>query len=93
MTIMVDDLFEYSPGQLWCHMASDTSEEELHQFAEKIGMKKSWFQLGGMSRTFPHYDLKPGMRARAIRGGAESVTRQDLVSRSIRRKPTERRMR
>ena len=60
----------------WCHLFADT-EEELRVLAEKIGMRRSWFQLS--RRDLGHYDLTPGRRAAAIRAGAVEVTREQAV--------------
>ncbi len=35
------------------HLISDSSLDELHAFAEKIGLKKEWFQ----DKRFKHYDI------------------------------------
>ena len=50
--------------------------EKLHEFAQKIGLKKEWFQN---KPQFPHYDLSPGMRTRAVKSGAEEVSHKDMV--------------
>jgi Protein of unknown function (DUF4031) len=52
----------------WSHLTADTIPE-LHQFATKLGLRRSYFQPG----TFPHYDLTRGMRFKAIRQGAQPV--------------------
>jgi hypothetical protein len=49
-----------------CHMTSDTSLAELHEFAARIGMKRAWFQDG----RHPHYDLNESRRAKAVKLGA-----------------------
>lgn len=36
------------------HLVTDGPMEELHVFAEKIGLKRTWFQA---KKRFPHYDL------------------------------------
>jgi hypothetical protein len=59
----------------WCHMTSDTSEEELHEFAKKLGLRREWFQGD-------HYDLTEGKRAQALKLGAEEVTGEELFRRS-----------
>jgi uncharacterized protein DUF4031 len=53
-----------------CHLFADTLEE-LHAFAETIGMKRAWFQNG----SAPHYDLTPGRREAAVKAGAVELTR------------------
>ena len=80
MTILVDDLREYPdiplPIKHWCHMASDESFEELHGFAARLGVPRHRFQGD-------HYDLPPGLRARALALGAERVRSTQLVTRMV----------
>jgi len=45
------------------------SEEELHEFAKTIGMKREWFQ----SKKLPHYDLTIKRRQLAVSMGAIEV--------------------
>ena len=54
---------------LWCHMWADTVDELL-KFAEDIGLKKQWLQNNS---HFPHFDLTPGRRKKAIAKGAVEV--------------------
>ena len=77
MTIFVDEPRYHADG-LWCHMATDGPIEELHKFAHKIGLRRSWFQNHPLH---PHYDLRPSKREAAIREGAQPVTTQELVKR------------
>ena len=79
MTVYVDILFQmeakeaqaYRVGKKhchrWCHLWAD-SIEELIAFALKIGMKRQWLQ--NESGRFPHFDLVPPRRKRAIELGA-----------------------
>lgn len=62
----------YHRDKSWCHMVSDESEEELHAFAEELGLKREWYQGD-------HYDLTEGMRNKAVAKGAKQVTGQELV--------------
>ncbi len=69
MAVYVDQPMPWGKGgRLWCHMEADTVEE-LHAFAERIGVKRCWYEnpkgLGA-----PHYDLNPDQRARAVAAGA-----------------------
>lgn len=78
MAVYVDHLFSMpskdprafrvgeSRGHQWCHMWADT-EEELHVMADKLKLKRSWFQA---KPFLAHYDLTPGRREAAIRAGA-----------------------
>ena len=70
MAILVDELREYPgvalPFTVWCHMATDGSFEELHEFAARLGLRRAWFQRD-------HYDLPAHGRAAAVALGAEEV--------------------
>lgn len=59
-----------------CHLLTDGPLEELHALAERIGMKRAWFQ----GKRIPHYDLTPSRRAAAVQAGAIEVTDQELVA-------------
>lgn len=63
------------------HMVAD-SLEELHEVADKIGMKRSWFQ----DKNYQHYDVSKGKRALAINCGAIEVTDRYIVKHRIGRK-------
>lgn len=73
--VYVDKLVTYGEKR-WCHLVAN-STDELHLFADNIGLKRSWFQPGGMS--MPHYDLTPGKRAQAVAAGAKEIDRGKLV--------------
>jgi hypothetical protein len=62
-------------GHLWCHLWSD-DPEALHRMAEAVGMRREWFQdrIG-----FPHYDLSPTGRARALELGALERSLKDWL--------------
>lgn len=75
MSVYVDPLIDYG----WklgpsCHMVADTLEE-LHAMAEKIGMKRSWFQ--DKEHSMPHYDLVASKRKLAVQNGAVELTRRE----------------
>jgi hypothetical protein len=57
-----------------CHLIADTVEE-LHEFAARLGMKRSWFQ----PVSSPHYDLTVRRRAKAVALGAIELDRKQLV--------------
>lgn len=84
--IYVDELFEMEArgtqahyagrrhGHRWSHMWCDPGEEEiLHEMAQRIGMRRAWFQN---KSGFPHYDLVPTKRLQAI---ALGVTERPLI--------------
>ena len=61
-----------------CHMFADTVElDELHVFAERIGLRFEWFQR---HRLAPHYDLTAARRVAAVRAGAVEVERAEAVA-------------
>ncbi len=80
--IYVDELVDYSKWtrwpapDLWCHMVTDGHIDELHHFAERIGLRRERFQ-GHPSH--PHYDLRPDKRALALQMGAKEATIREVV--------------
>jgi hypothetical protein len=78
MAILVDELREYPgvelPFTAWCHMTTDGSFDELHEFAARLGLRRAWFQRD-------HYDLPPHGRAAAVALGAEEVGTGELLLR------------
>ncbi len=75
--ILVDPLRKYPSGH-WCHMVSDSSSEELHDFARRLGLHRERFQEHG---RLPHYDLRPEARGKALALGAEAVDSKELFRR------------
>lgn len=60
---------------------STSSLEELHPFAETIGLKREWFQEFSGVNYHPHYDLTTmRMIQKAIRAGAEQVSPKVIVA-------------
>ncbi|WP_342213954.1 DUF4031 domain-containing protein [Nocardia wallacei] len=68
----------------WSHLTADTVEE-LHAFATRLGLRRSWFQDPSHRKQFParlgspaaemwHYDVTEAKRRQAIRMGACPVT-------------------
>lgn len=86
MSVYVDEPVEYAEepkgyvGRTrararWCHMIADTSDE-LHAIAQRIGLRREWFQA---DRWVGHYDLVPTKRALAVRYGAVALGRREFV--------------
>lgn len=60
------------------HLISDKSVDELHAFAQRIGLKRCWYQ--GMRKRHPHYDLTTENKLQqAIQAGARQVKSSDVV--------------
>jgi hypothetical protein len=72
--ILVDPASWRWRGQLWAHLVSDQSYEELHRFAAQLGVPPKSFQGD-------HYDLPSDYRDRAIALGATAVSSRELVGR------------
>jgi hypothetical protein len=72
--VYVDKLITYPKStnnhDKWCHMWAD-SLTELHDFAKRLRMSKSWFQDNSF---LPHYDLTETRRKWAIREGALEIS-------------------
>lgn len=77
MSVYVDAAIWQHAGRKWCHMLAD-SEEELHRFAGRLGIKRSSYQGPPLTKN-PHYDLTAYERDLAIRLGALPVTRHEIV--------------
>jgi hypothetical protein len=74
MAVYVDSEEILWRGKLWCHLAADTLDE-LHSFASRLGLRKSWFQ----SKGYPHYDVTVSVRERALKMGAIDADRETIV--------------
>lgn len=63
--------------RLWAHLFDDAGDvEALHIFATRLGLQRAWFHG---SPALPHYDVTDGMRRRAIKLGAKTANREDVV--------------
>lgn len=58
-----------------CHMMTDGTLDELHEFARRLGLRESWFQ----PKSSPHYDLTVTVRNRAVAMGAVEADRHKVV--------------
>ncbi len=68
MAVYVDAAKNPYGRMLMCHMLAD-SLDELHQMADKIGVKRKWFQ----NKNVPHYDICKSKRALAVKFGALEI--------------------
>ena len=83
MTIYVDNM--YIPAKVgryqarWCHLLGDSPDmTELHEFAARIGLRRSWFQPDSTNWWCSHYDVTETVRAKAVAAGAVEVTFHQL---------------
>lgn len=58
------------------HLVTDGPIEELHEFAQGIGLKREWFQDHD---RHPHYDLIGFKKGLAVRAGAEVISSKEVV--------------
>jgi hypothetical protein len=85
MTLLIDPPDVPGHGRMWSHLASDTSYEELHEFARVLGIPERGFDRD-------HYDVPSEWYDQVVALGAQQVTSRELVRRLIaaglrRRKP------
>ena len=76
MAVLVDEPIWPFRGRLWCHLVSDTSYDELHEVAARMGIPRHGFQGD-------HYDVPADLRERAIALGAQPVTGRELITRLL----------
>lgn len=80
MTVYVDDALIRAKvsrwTSRWSHLFADT-KEELHEFARRLGLQRSWFQ--DKPNGHWHYDVTESKRNLAIRMGAQAVTWRESV--------------
>jgi hypothetical protein len=74
MAILVDPAIWPGRGRYWSHLVSDSSFEELHAFARRLGVPERGFERD-------HYDLPAEYRDAAIALGAIPVSSKELVAR------------
>ncbi len=74
MAILVDPAVWPWRGRLWAHLVSDSSHEELHDFAARLQIPRQAFQGN-------HYDVPAALRERALALGAFPVPARELVAR------------
>jgi hypothetical protein len=74
VALLVDEPIWPFRDRLWCHLVSDTSYDELHDLAERLGIPRRAFQGD-------HYDLPADLRGEAIALGATPVSGRELILR------------
>lgn len=88
MTILIDEARWWWRGRKWCHLVSDTSYDELHEFVDGVGIPRRAFQGD-------HYDIPEEYRAEMVAAGAVEVESRELLRRlraaGLRLSPAQRR--
>lgn len=74
MTLLIDPPNAEGHGRLWSHLASDSSFEELHDFARTLGIPERGFDRD-------HYDVPADWYDDVVAAGAEPVSSRELIAR------------
>ncbi len=87
MTLLIDPPNAAGHDRLWSHLASDTSYDELHTFAARLGIP-----VQGFDRD--HYDIPSERYDEVVAAGAVPISSRELVDRLTaaglrRRKPSQ----
>ncbi|WP_425831049.1 DUF4031 domain-containing protein [Streptomyces fractus] len=74
MTVYIDPPTWPGHDRMWSHLVSDVSYDELHAFAEGLGVPPRAFERD-------HYDLPSHRYGDAVRAGAVEIGSKELVRR------------
>lgn len=74
VTVLIDPPRWPGRGRLWSHLVSDVSYDELHAFAERLGVPRRAFDRD-------HYDIPARYYDDAVAAGAEPTTSREIVRR------------
>jgi hypothetical protein len=72
--ILIDPPLVPSRGRMWSHLASDSSYDELHAFAQALGVPERGFDRD-------HYDVPEEWYDEAVGLGAVEVSSRELIVR------------
>ena len=73
MSVYVDEAIFERWGRRWCHLTADTPEE-LHAFADMLGLERSRVQSKLARPWADHYDITEEKRNEAVARGAVEIT-------------------
>ncbi len=76
MTLLIDPPNSPGHGRLWSHLASDASYDELHRFAQSLGIPQRGFDRD-------HYDIPAERYDAVVAAGAQPVTSRELIARLL----------
>ena len=74
MTVLIDQPMWPAHNTLWAHLVSDTSLDELHEFAATAGLPRRGFDAD-------HYDVPAARWQDLVDAGAVPVTVRQMVER------------
>ncbi|MGW0330441.1 DUF4031 domain-containing protein [Streptomyces sp. NPDC003011] len=74
MTLYIDPPTWPGHGRMWSHLVSDASFDELHAFADGLGVPRRAFERD-------HYDIPSHRYADVVAAGAVPVGSKELVRR------------
>jgi hypothetical protein len=72
VTVYIDPPTWPGHGRLWSHLISDVSFDELHAFAEELGVPSRAFERD-------HYDIPAHRYADVVAAGAVEVSSREVV--------------
>ncbi|MFC4505880.1 MULTISPECIES: DUF4031 domain-containing protein [Streptomyces] len=72
MTVYIDPPNWPGHGRMWSHLVSDVSYDELHAFAEGLGVPARAFERD-------HYDVPSHRYADVVAAGAVEVSSREVV--------------
>ncbi|QKE82586.1 DUF4031 domain-containing protein [Arthrobacter sp. NEB 688] len=76
MAVLIDPPRVEAHGRRWSHLVSDTSLEELHSFARRVGIPARGFEGD-------HYDVPEERYAAVVAAGAEPTDARELLRRLV----------
>jgi hypothetical protein len=72
VTVYIDPPTWPGHGRMWSHLVSDVSFDELHTFAEELGVPRRAFERD-------HYDIPAHRYADVVAAGAVEVSSREVV--------------
>ncbi|KUN21191.1 hypothetical protein AQJ23_30070 [Streptomyces antibioticus] len=72
MTVYIDPPSWPGHGRMWSHLVSDVSYDELHTFADGLGVPRRAFERD-------HYDIPAHRYADVVAAGAVEVSSREVV--------------
>lgn len=74
MAVLIDEPMWWYRGRRWSHLVSDLSYDELHEFAQGVGIPPHGFQGD-------HYDVPEDFYGDMVAAGAAPTPSRELVRR------------